>query len=300
MKSHRRPDRILSSSQHVMHTPPTRRHFLQSTLAFAAAATPAAFAQQPTFTAPKAGQKKGYAIGPLTPQWDRMVTELKAKWVYGWTAKRPATVPEGIDWVPMIHRDAPNHPAAKALEEVQAQTNPKPSALLGFNEPDRKEQANMTVEQALALWPKLEALNLPLGSPSGAQPDGEWMLSFMKQAAKLKYRIDFVTVHWYGGANGTQLLSVLDRIAKLYDRPIWLTEFCPADWTALKTGKNKNTEKDVLRFIQDTLPKLERASHVHRYSWFCTTPKNAALGTSSLFDNNGTLTPLGKAYAEEG
>lgn len=283
-----------------MHSAPTRRQFIHSSLAFAAAATPTALAQEVKPRQPKAGEKKGYGIGPLTPQWDRMVTELKAKWVYGWTAKRPATVPEGVDWVPMIHRDAPGHPAAKALEEVQAGLVNKPTALLGFNEPDRKEQANMTVEQALEWWPKLEALNLPLGSPSGAQPDGEWMLSFMKQATKLKYRIDFVTVHWYGGPNGSQLLSVLDRIAKLYDRPIWLTEFCPADWTALKTGKNKNTEKDVLSFIKDTLPKLERASHLHRYAWFCTTPKNAALGTSSLFDNDGKITALGEAYAKEG
>jgi hypothetical protein len=42
------------------------------------------------------------------------------------------------------------------------------------------------------------------------------------------------------------------------------------------------------------------ASQGHRYAWFCTNPKNATLGISSLFDNNGTLTPLGKAYAEVG
>ena len=40
--------------------------------------------------------------------------------------------------------------------------------LLGFNEPDLAEQANMTVEKALELWPRLEATGMRLGSPAVA------------------------------------------------------------------------------------------------------------------------------------
>jgi hypothetical protein len=250
--------------------------------------------------APKAGEKKGYAIGPGFPDWTRMVTDLNAKWIYSWGPKRPAGVPEGVDWVPMIHNDKPTSPALQALDLVKAEQTYRPTALLGFNEPDLEKQGNVSVEQALALWPKLQELNVPLGSPSGSHADGEWMQSFMKQAKKLKYRIDFVTIHWYGDPNSSHFLSYLDRIAKLYKLPVWITEFCPGDWGAAKTGKNKHSEKDVLRFIKDTLPQLERASHVHRYAWFCATPKNAALGCSALFDDAGKLTPLGEAYAKEG
>lgn len=285
----------------IMQSAPTRRHFIQSSLALAAALSPDVFAQTvPERRTPKAGEKKGYAIGPGSPEWARMITELNAKWIYAWGPKRPMGVPEGVDWVPMIHNDKPTSPALKALELVQAEQVHKPTALLGFNEPDQKSQGDMTVEQALALWPKLEALNIPLGSPSGIHADCEWMQSFMKQAAKLKYRIDFVTVHWYGDPNATQLMSHLDRVAKLYKLPVWITEFCPGDWSTGKTGKNKHTQKDVLKFIKDALPRLERASFVHRYAWFCTTPKNAALGCSALFDNEGKITPLGEAYAKEG
>lgn len=279
---------------------PTRRNFIQSSLSVAASSSSLVWAQSAVQRqSPKAGEKKGYAMTG-SPDLEQKITELKAKWLYTWSAKRPANAPDGVDWVPMIHRDAPGHPASKALEEVQAQVAQKPTALLGFNEPDRKEQANMTVEQALALWPKLEALNLPLGSPSGAHPDGDWMLDFMKQATKLNYRIDFVTVHWYGAPASAPFLTYLDRVAKLYDKPLWITEFCPGDWSALKSGKNKYEQKEVLRFIKDTLPKLERASFVHRYAWFCATPENAALGCSALFNGDGKLNELGEAYAKEG
>ena len=42
------------------------------------------------------------------------------------------------------------------------------SVLLGFNEPDQPDQANMTVQQALDLWPHLMATGMRLGSPSTA------------------------------------------------------------------------------------------------------------------------------------
>ena len=44
-------------------------------------------------------------------------------------------------------------------------TNP---VLLGFNEPDRSDQSNMTVEEAIALWPQLVQKSNRLGSPAVA------------------------------------------------------------------------------------------------------------------------------------
>ena len=284
-----------------MHPAPTRRHFIKFSLALAATLSPNAWSQQTAAQhSPKAGEKKGYAIGTGDPQWARMITDLNAKWFYNWGSKRPLGVPEGVDWVPMIHHDSASNPATGALAQIHAEKEHKPTAVLGFNEPDQKSQGDMTVEQALELWPKLEELNLPLGSPSGVHADCEWMQSFMKQAAKRKYRVDFVTIHWYGDPNAAQFMGHLDRVAKLYKMPLWITEFCPGDWNALKTGKNKHTQKDVMRFIKDTLPRLERVSYLHRYAWFCATPKDAALSCSALFDADGSINPLGKAYAEEG
>ena len=276
-------------------TPNSRRHFLQSTLSLSSLFLPEAVMAQ---SAGKKGGKKGYATGLKSAQQTKAVTDLKVKWIYNWTSKRPAGLPEGVEWVPMVFKDNESQFAARAVDEIRADAANKPSAVLGFNEPEGKDQGNMTVEQALAAWPKLEELNLPLGSPAGVHADSPWMQAFMKEALKRKYRIDFITIHWYGGPTASQLLSHVDKIARLYKRPLWITEFCPADWSATKTGKNQHAEKDVLRFIKDALPRLERSSDVERYAWFGTAPGNTPTGCSALCDASGALTKLGEAYAE--
>ena len=276
-------------------TPNSRRRFLQSTLSLSSLLLPEAVMAQ---SAGKKGGKKGYATGLKSAQQAKAVTDLKVKWIYNWTSKRPAGLPEGIEWVPMVFKDNESQFATRAVDEIRADAANKPSAVLGFNEPEGKDQGNMTVEQALAAWPKLEELNLPLGSPAGVHADSPWMQAFMKEALKRKYRIDFITIHWYGGPTASQLLSHVDKIARLYKRPLWITEFCPADWSATKTGKNQHAEKDVLRFIKDALPRLERSSDVERYAWFGTAPGNTPTGCSALCDASGALTKLGEAYAE--
>src|SRR5262249_35947653 len=75
------------------------------------------------------------------------------------------------------------------------------SVLLGFNEPDHPQQANMTVQQALELWPHLTATGMRVGSPAtAADPSlsGSWLEKFMDGAKARGYRVDFVCVHWYG------------------------------------------------------------------------------------------------------
>lgn len=277
----------------------TRRQFLSSSFALAALYHPfISFAESPA--PPKSGRKKGYAMGTKNPQWARMVTDLNAHWIYNWIASRPSDIPAGVDWVPMIFKDDENQAAEKTLAKVSADLPNKPSALLGFNEPDGEKQANMTVELALEAWPKLQELNLPLGSPAGVHADSEWMQRFMKEALKRNYRIDFVTIHWYGGPSAAQLTSHVEKIARLYRLPVWITEFCPADWNAAKTGRNQHSEREVLRFIEDALPWLERSPLVQRYAWFGTAPGNTPTGCSALFDRDGAITKLGKAYAEIG
>ncbi len=279
-----------------------RRQFLKSGLALAALSNPLASIAQLSggLPAPKPGQKKGMAGGSGSPQWVKIVSGLKAHWCYNWTANRPAELPQGVEWMPMIFKANPDHPVDKMVDKVRADLPNKPIAVLGFNEPDQEKQANMTVEMAIEAWPKLEELNLPLGSPAGVHGDSPWMQSFMREAMKRKYRIDFVTIHWYGDPNAGQLMTHLEKIARLYKRPLWITEFCPADWSASKTGKNQHSQKDVLAFIKDALPRLERASFLQRYAWFSSAPGNTPTGCSALFDSDGTLTKLGEAYAAIG
>jgi hypothetical protein len=58
--------------------------------------------------------------------------------------------------------------AASADAGTLAQAKAQGPYLLGFNEPDMAAQSNMTVDQALCLWPKLMDAGRVLGSPAVA------------------------------------------------------------------------------------------------------------------------------------
>jgi hypothetical protein len=174
----------------------------------------------------------------------------------------------------------------------------KVTHLLGFNEPDGIGQANLTVEESLSYWPKLMELNIPLGSPACIHADNEWMKGFMAKAKEKGLRVDFICVHWYGGANAQSLIDHLKATHDLYNLPIWLTEFAPADWNASSPAVSKVTKALALTFMQQILPALEKLDYVERYSWYSSDPANKALGNSALFDNAGKLTSLGEYYSK--
>ena len=181
--------------------------------------------------------------------------------------------------------------------------------VLGFNEPDKKEQANMPYKEALKYWPVLEELGVPLCSPACANPlsdvdestqgvRGTWMRDFMREADKRNYRIDYIGVHWYGS---TSPRAFKERMVQVYEaygrRPLLISEFAVADWGAKTVGQNSHSPEEVLKFMKNVLPWMEKQNWIAGYSWF-SFGMHEAVGTSSaLFDKNGKLTTLGKFYS---
>lgn len=232
--------------------------------------------------------------------WQQRVAALKVDWHYSWAAERPTDYPHDIEFVPMIwswNTSKEQHNDKRLSSITRQGRSGTVSHLLGFNEPDSKEQANLSVEAALAAWPRLEKTGLRLGSPAPVHADGEWLQTFMKQATAKSYRVDFICVHWYGGPNARSLIQKLKKIHQMYRKPIWLTEFCPADWGANKKGKNAHSPKQVKEFMLEVLPMLDELDFVERYAWFSCHDDNLALHTSQLIKDDGTLTELGKVYA---
>lgn len=95
-------------------------------------------------------------------------------------------------------------PMAWGADDVQAVSLGRmaPDApLLGFNEPDSRGQANLSVEAAIALWPTLEAAGARLGSPAPTTPQTlaseRWLPRFMARADEEGLRVDFIAVHYY-------------------------------------------------------------------------------------------------------
>jgi autotransporter-associated beta strand protein len=149
--------------------------------------------------------------------------------------------------------------------------------ILGFNEPERAEQANMTVAEAIALWPKLMSTGKKLVSPAvGTDTLGmNWLTSFLSEANRLDLRVDAIAIHWYGDVRSTNahtgFLNRIDIVHNTFTNnagqkyPIWITEFGGIDWTE---GVSPVTQEMNARFLTGALPGLDSRSHVQRYAWF--------------------------------
>lgn len=240
--------------------------------------------------------KKGLGMGPKSPDFARKLEELRCKWVYSWLANIPPTVPKGIAYTPMIWDF--RHGRDGVIAAGKAAKKAGIPELLGFNEPDQSKQANMTVEAALDAWPALQETGLRLGSPGCVHPDREWMKAFMAGAKKRELRVDFICVHSYGSPNAEAFIKRMEAVHKLYRKPIWITEFAVGDWKATSPEQNQYKPKDVLRFMEEVLPELDKLDFIERYAWFPAGPASSALGTSALHDAEGKLTRLGECYRD--
>jgi hypothetical protein len=223
--------------------------------------------------------------------------DVRAGWYYNWAAQPDGiSAPPNVEFVPMVW-------GAKFTDQAtldRAKANGK--ALLGFNEPDFPEQANMTPEQALDLWPKLEATGLRLGSPgvghSGDQA-GAWLDRFMTGAAQRGLRVDFIALHWYGSDFGEaavgHLKNYLEAVHARYGKPVWLTEYALIDFSG---GSPRYPSQDQLAaFARGSSAMLESLPYVERYAWFALPADKPGTG---LYAPGGTPNQAGEAYRDAG
>lgn len=230
--------------------------------------------------------------------WGKKLESLNVSWHYSWglKPKEKERYPGNVQFVPMVWGSNDIENVAEYLKEQRKLG--KIDSLLGFNEPDHKKQSNITVEKALELWPILMKIDARLGSPACINPYNEWMKTFMQQADERKLRIDFITIHHYGGPNPKALINKCKQVYEMYGRPIWITEFAVGDFQMKDTKKHKYSSQRVLKFMQGVLPELDKLDLVERYAWFPAKKNNKHLSTSALFNEDGKLTTLGRYYAD--
>jgi len=247
---------------------------------------------------PATSSKKGADFNVYTQygNFETNVVNLKTFWYYTWGTLVPVPNPQNCEFVPMFWGPG-NMTDANISATQQSKAQGTVKNIIAFNEPDRQDQSNMTVSQALAYWPKLESLGLPLGSPATSWPTLQWFDDFMDSAIAEKKRVDFICVHMYVGTDDNAFVQTLQTVYDKYHLPIWITEFATADWNATSTSANRYTPADALGFMQRLLPKLDALPYVQRYSWFSGSPTDPALWPSALIGADGKLTTLGQWYS---
>lgn len=231
------------------------------------------------------------------------VLSLNGYWNYKWGITRIAAQPTHLEFVPMVWGGGRN--LAPLTQLLQERVKPYIEQgvvhrIMGFNEPDKVDQANMSVERAVELWPALEQLGIPIVSPSCAEPLGEWMMEFMRLANERCLQVDWIGVHWYGGVSPSIFKERMRAIYEAYKRPLIITEFAPADWRATTVKENRFTPEQVLSFAKEVLPWLESTDWITGYSWFSFSIDRPEGTSSALFDANGELTALGQYYSRFG
>jgi len=244
-----------------------------------------------------ASRKKGVGVWKFDGA-KAALADVGAGWYYNWRPDNDDLPgPGGVEFVPMI-RDR-----ATATEATLRRARAEGDELLGFNEPDMRGQANMTVDAALAAWPRLEATGMRLGSPAvafGGDTEGGWLDRFMTEARRKGYRVDFVCLHWYGTDFGDaavgHLLRYVDAVHQRYGKPIWITEYGLMRFAGTPRYP---TPDQAAAFIKASTGELEKRSFVERYAWFGL----PAVGDSAaygLYRDGDSPTEAGKAYRAAG
>lgn len=202
----------------------------------------------------QATTKKGWA-GP-----DRNAhKKFGAHWYYTWW--HGENHDPDIEFVPMI-KNRKDVEGGDALGKVKAMSGIQ--HLLGYNEPERGDQGNLTIDDAIKHWPKLQAIaeakNIPLGSPapSSDHKGVQWLEEFMRRVKKEKLRVDFIAVHWYRSRDAVDFENFLKGLSRSHRRPVWLTEF--NGWSG---GERENHD-----FLRQALRFLERDNAIERYAYF--------------------------------
>lgn len=221
------------------------------------------------------------------------IKRLRPFWNYSWGVERVKQQPSDIQFVPMFWGYNKNR-FHDNLREVKRQNS---KILLGYNEPDNKNQSNVPVEIALKFWQNFEDLHIPLVSPSCAHPGGEWMTDFMMGVERRGLRVDAIGVHNYGGGNSEALKAELHELHRKFKRPLIVTEFAVADWTAKTAAENRHSPEKVLKFMTEVLPWMESTEWILGYAWFPFSMADPVGTSSALFEQDGTLTRLGEFYS---
>lgn len=169
----------------------------------------------------------------------------RSSWYYSWGASDES--PMDYQFIPMRHNRWWD-----GWDKIGSRTNT--SCVLGFNEPDHDDQANMGVNRAIDMWPEMMKSGLRIGSPAPDAINKQWLKDFLKAADSLNYRVDFVATHMYW--NSQTPTGLTDNINNLCEktyggRPMWITEWNNgANWTHEtwpdKEGKRRDAEFNIL------------------------------------------------------
>jgi autotransporter-associated beta strand protein len=213
---------------------------------------------------------------------------LNLQWWYNWNIDQNST--RDLQYVPI--RQTRWWPGLGQNWQTRGANH-----LLGYNEPDRPDQANMSVADAISGWPDLLGTGLRVGAPAVSDGGLGWLYDFIDEADAAGWRVDFVPVHYYRCRNpadpagaASQFYNFLKGIYDRTRRPIWITEWNNgANWTDCGDPTYAQQQAAIAAMIDI----LDETPFVERYALYNWVEDVRAVVT------NGVLTPAGIAYRDQ-
>lgn len=192
-------------------------------------------------------------------------------WFYNWGPEigRYLANENVMEYVPMCWNGS--YDADKIRAWVAA--HPDCEYLLGFNEPNFSNQADMTPQAAAAKWPEVQALarelNLKLVAPAlntspnpPYQDPTKWMDEFVAIVGSDAF--DYTAVHSYGGFQA--LKNIATTFHDRYGKDVWVTEFCY--WPEEGNPNSYVSPDSQIASMMQSVEWLEKTPWIFRYAWF--------------------------------
>lgn len=264
-------------------------------------------------------QKRGFGYNNLnTAQVDALSQDGKVTWAYNWAITPDSSNSIGageVAYIPMIWGGSFDETRLRAYLDSNKD---RVKCLLGFNEPNMggaEGGCYMLPKTAAELWPKLEKIaedyDLYLISPamtySGATlSDGknygtpeswldEFIIEYKKRNDGKAPRMDYIALHSYMMWAGSVNEGYADKYAKMYDRKIFMTEFC--SWWD-NEGKD-NSEAVQVQEMAQKIEAMDQNPNVAAYAWFMADGEYNNRPWNCLFKGktSSQLSLAGKVYA---
>ena len=178
--------------------------------------------------------------------------------------------------------------------------DPNSDYVLAYNEPNLKDQANMTPSQAAEAWPRFVAaaksLGLKIVGPAvnygtleGYGDPVVWYDEFLAQPGVSLDDIDAIALHSYM-PSGEALKTLMIRKFKKYGKPIWLTEYANGEAQSVSAQ---------MQFCQESTIYIEADPMVEKYAWFMDSTGFSNAPHFPMVNYVGTsvaITDLGRLY----
>ena len=199
-----------------------------------------------------------------------------------------------LDARPAIHPDPADAMVAGPRPELADDGR---DHLLGYNEPDKADQANMAIGDAIVAGSARDRTAPRAPAVSDGGRDG-WLYPFIDQADAAGLRVDYVPVHYYWCASpvsdpaaaANQFYNFLKATYDRVKRPLWITEWNNgANWT----GCGDPTAAQQQAAIGAMTAMLDSTPFVERYA-----PYNWVEDVRRLKWDDGSLTAAGTTYRD--